>query len=117
MTRILAAALVAGALVIPNVAQAEHAGCVATVAMPSCTYETLGEHSCAGYSEATWKVTAMRTVGGTQQEVTLQSGQGAIAGEGVSSIPGETLTLTINPDGPGGQALGVVSCGNTAGHP
>lgn len=117
MTKILAAALVSAALLGPSAARANHAGCLATPATPSCTYTAVGSHQCIGFSEATWSVTVTRVVGGEEQEVVLAGGQGAIVGDGVDAFFGETATLTINGDGPGGAPLGVVSCGNTAGHP
>ena len=115
--KIVAAALFIVGTSAPAVVQAYHAGCVATPAAPTCSYKAIGEHQCAGYTDSTWEVFVTRTINGTPQKVVLASGKGTIVGDGVASQVDETTTLTLHADGTQGRPLGVVTCGNTAGHP
>ena len=107
------------AFLIPASAGAYHAGCVAHTAAPECEYTAIGSHSCAGYTDSTYEASVMREVWDEELEeyvlvrVVLASGDGTAVTDSVNALPNELVTLTLLDDGSGG----LISCGNTAGHP
>lgn len=117
MRNLLCAAVLAGALVAPPALSDPHGGCLVTPAIPTCVYTAIGPHQALGYAAGTWEAWVIRKVSGEDRKVVLADGTGPIVGDGIDASEGERVTLQLNADGPGNLPVGVVSAGNTAGHP
>lgn len=112
---LLVAIGLAGALGAPVPSQATHAGCLATTAVPSCTYTAMGEHSAIPVVASSWEITVVRN-GVTFILANGPGGAGDVAIHDVGAAPGEVVTVTIKSDGPGGLPVGLITSGNTSGH-
>jgi hypothetical protein len=120
--KIIIAAGLGAAFVVPSGVEANHGGCLANSVAPQCQYTAIAGHSCTGYTESTWEASVIRRVQVRpgvfeNRKVVLASGEGTVVAEAVPAIAGERVTLTLNADGTGGRPNGLLSCGNTAGHP
>jgi hypothetical protein len=120
--KIIVGAAMGAAFVVPSAVQANHAGCVVNSVVPECQYTSIGAHTCAGYTESTWEASVMRRVEVRPgvfetRKVVIGSGEGTSVGDDVAAIAGERVTLKLNADGTGGRPNGLLTCGNTSGHP
>ncbi|HVL34017.1 MAG TPA: hypothetical protein VM600_10630 [Actinomycetota bacterium] len=118
MRKAIASAALAGALIAPAGAHATHGGCLVHSAQTTCTYTPVASHSATGYSQGPWEVSVVRTVNGEQTKVIVGGGAGGpIVASGVTAAVGERATIEMKPAAGAPAAVGVISVGNTAGHP
>lgn len=111
MHRTICAAALLATIVAPTGAKAEHGGCLATPAEPTCTYNALGDHTAIGATQDGFEIFVTRSIGGQPTKVVLAQSTGGDALEDVAAFAGELVTLKL------ASPAGVISSGNTSGHP
>lgn len=119
MFRPIQAGLVAVALLVPASSSATHGGCVVHPAQTTCSNTFLVGTSASGVSAGRWEVSVIRSIQGVPTKVIVGGGPGggAIATSPVGASVGERYTIEMFPAAGQPAALGVISIGNTAGHP